>query len=219
MINTKHLIFLTLLMTITISPVYALGIEVRWNSVASSNINLGTVMADGTVHYWAGGSTGLEVRRIPPQPNMPANLYVRASGDFSDGYGNTIPLSNFRYSDYGGSVISPRSFETTNRLVRANWRRGHLEFLPVDLYLTVPIGTEPGNYTVTIYHIIVSSWGPQPVNEPLNYEYADLSYSLREDSVNATYPINGSNNNTGLREDRVNATLMQVLFLLLLNRG
>ncbi|MDI6645317.1 MAG: hypothetical protein QME14_09700 [Methanobacteriaceae archaeon] len=202
----KTICIIYLVFIFSAPSIYAQNIEVYWNSTASANINLGTVLADGSTYYWSGGSTGLQVRRVTPRPNEPANLYVRASGDFSDGYGNIISLGNFRYSNYGGSVSSQRSFETTNRLVRANWTRSQMEYLPVDLYLTVPSGTEPGNYTVTIIHVIVASDALQPVDGVVDDVTNDIYYNLTEDTNNS----NSTNNSGNLTKNLITAPYILV---------
>jgi len=106
----------------------------------------------------------------------------------------------------GGSVSSPRSFETTNRLVRANWTRSQMEYLPVDLYLTVPSGTEPGNYTVTIIHVIVASDALQPVDGVVDDVTNDIYYNLTEDTNNS----NSTNNSGNLTKNLITAPYILV---------
>ena len=133
-----------------------IGIEVYWNGINGSDINLGTLFADGSTYSYPNCET------IVNTGKNPTDLYVRATGNFSDGNGNIIPLSNFKYADYGNRITTQAAFTTYYTLVIDNWKNNQEPTVYADLYLTVPPTTEPGTYTVTIYHTAVKSNEPAP---------------------------------------------------------
>lgn len=132
------------------------GIEVYWNGVNDSDINLGSLVANGSTYSY------LNCEKIVNTGKTPTDLYVRVTGDFSDGNGNFISLDNFKYADYGNRITNPTSFTTYYSLVINNWKNSDNSTVDVDLYLTLPPSTEPGTYTVTIYHTAVKSNQPTP---------------------------------------------------------
>ncbi len=165
---------------------------ILWNNQQTGIINLGNnLSADNTTKIWPATInpiTGFVIERIDKNNN--ANLYVRVNDNFTDGYGNTISYDNFKYSDYGVNVPIT-SFTNTSTLVRANWRKkgNQPEYLPVILYLTVPYGTEPGNYIITIIHSLFEPGSIPPLSELSQ----DIDYN---DSSKQTDNITGDANNT-----------------------
>lgn len=136
------------------------AITATWNSAENGTIDLGNLPADNVEKEWQGGNTAEEVHSYS---NVAIDLYVRASGNLTNGT-NNITISNLKYADYGASV-SKTSFTTTYVQVLGNWGPPeHLGSLtvPVDLYLTVPLGAVPGLYTTTIYHAAVQAGGTAP---------------------------------------------------------
>lgn len=132
------------------------GIEVYWNGVNDSDINLRTLIANGSTYTYPDCET------IVNTGKNPTDVYVRATGNFSDGYGNIIDINNFKYSDYGNRINTPTPFTNNYVKVIDNWKNSDIQSVYVDLYLTLPPSTEPGTYTVTIYHTAVKSNQPAP---------------------------------------------------------
>ncbi|WJI10282.1 hypothetical protein FGU46_09380 [Methanobacterium sp. CWC-01] len=123
-----------------------------WSFSASPNsVNLGTLYPDNsensfpsvtTISITAWGST---------------DLYVRASGNLisTTNSANNIALSNLQYDGFKNSGLTKRSFTTSDVLVKS-WNGFFIsDTVPVNYYLRVPSGTEPGTYTVTIYYTAV----------------------------------------------------------------
>lgn len=133
-----------------------IGIEVYWDGVNGSDINFRTLLADGSTYQFSGEA-------IVNTGKNPTDLYVRASGDFLDGNGDIISLNNFKYANYGNRIITPTSFTTYYTLVIDKWKNNEDPTVYADLYLTMPPSTEPGTYTVTIYHAAVKSNEPAPI--------------------------------------------------------
>lgn len=171
MIN-KKLLFLTTLIFINISsvfPVFAattsstqpvqvtvsptIAIATTWNSGANnSTIKLGSLDADGLQKTYIGGKSGEQLFTFS---NMAVDVYTKTSGPLSSGT-DTIALTNFRYR--GGSVGTARAFTTSYYKMYNNWAKAPVansRAASINLYLTVPIGTTPGNYSTTIYFAAV----------------------------------------------------------------
>lgn len=123
-------------------------------SVNPPNLNLGTLMPDGTETAFM-GLTSVSV--LGTGLLTPLALYVRANGDFASGGGNIIPLSNFKYDGFNNPSLPRTSFSTSNGPVLHSWS-GVLvsDTVPANYYLTVPTGTKAGNYTVQVIYTATS---------------------------------------------------------------
>jgi len=84
-----------------------------------------------------------------------------ASGDLIsiNNSSNTIPLSNLKYSikyesPYGPIEVPKRSFTTSYYMIWTYTGRVSV-VIPVNYYITVPLYTDPGTYTVTITYVAV----------------------------------------------------------------
>ena len=122
----------------------AVAISATWNSgPRDSTINLGSVLPDGSQNIYAGGVTG---EQLYTYSSVKIDVYTKASGPLTSG-SNTIALTNFRYM--GGSVTTATAFTTNYYKIYDNWQKapqGGFRVEPITLYLTVPLGTNPGNY-------------------------------------------------------------------------
>lgn len=138
---------------VTVKPTIA--IAANWNSGANnSTIILGSLDADNLQNTWTGGATGEQLFTFS---NIAIDVYTKASGPLTTGSSN-IALSNFLYS--GGSIGTPTAFTTSYFKMYSNWAKapqGGSNVAPINLYLTVPFGTDPGNYATTIYFSAVNA--------------------------------------------------------------
>ncbi|PKL66539.1 MAG: hypothetical protein CVV28_10365 [Methanobacteriales archaeon HGW-Methanobacteriales-1] len=143
---------------VTVNP--TISIAARWNGGGNnSTITLGSLDADDLTTTFTGGSSGEELFTYS---NVPIDVYTKASGDFSDGT-NSIALSNFQYS--GGSVGSATAFTTSYFKMYSNWAKapiGSYNVAPINLYLKVPFGTTPGDYSTTVYFSAVTANASAP---------------------------------------------------------
>lgn len=134
------------------------AIAANWDSEAdNSTINLGSVEADNAQNAWVGGIYG---EQLFSYSNVKIDVYTRASGNLTDG-NKSIPLSNFLYQGGDVGIVTPFSMNYT-RLID-DWDKVKLgipDIVPINMYLTVPFGTEPGNYTTTIYFSAVAHNSP-----------------------------------------------------------
>lgn len=139
---------------VTVNPTIA--IAAQWNGGANnSTIVLGSLDADGLTTTFNG-------EQLFTYSNVPIDVYTKASGDFSNGT-NSIALSNFQYS--GGSVGSATAFTTSYFKMYSNWAKapvGGFNSAPINLYLKVPFGTNPGNYSTTVYFSAVTANASAP---------------------------------------------------------
>lgn len=127
----------------------AVAISATWNSgPRDSTINLGSVLPDGSQNTYAGGATG---EQLYTYSSVKIDVYTKTSGPLTSG-SNSIALTNFRYM--GGSVTTTTAFTTNYYKIYDNWQKapqGGSRVAPINLYLTVPLGTNPGSYNNTIY--------------------------------------------------------------------
>lgn len=133
------------------SDVQPLAIIIWSFSVSPTSVNLGNLPADNSERSFP-GRTNISVSALGS-----TDLYVRASGDFisTSNSSNTIALSNFQYDGFKNTGLTKRPFTTNDVLVKT-WTGFFVsDTVPVNYYLRVPIGTEPGTYTVTIYYTAV----------------------------------------------------------------
>ena len=144
---------------VSVSPTIA--IATTWNSGANnSTINLGSLTADGLQKTYNGGKSGEQLFTFS---NMAVDVYTRASGPLSSGT-DTITLTNFRYR--GGSVGTARAFTTRYYKLYNNWAKAPVtgpRVASINLYLTVPVGTSPGNYSTTVYFAAVKHNAMAPI--------------------------------------------------------
>ncbi len=112
-----------------------------------SNIDLGNRIPNGEKKAYPGAAS-LEL-----SSNEEADLMVMCQGELTatDNPSNTISLENFEYDGFGNASLSPKAFTTTYTHVRS-WN-GTVT-VPVNLYLTIPIGTKPGTYQTTICYMV-----------------------------------------------------------------
>lgn len=122
----------------------------------SPSINLGNRIADGLE------SSHLSVTQVNATGSdfniqrETLNLYVRATGDLSDGT-YTIPLNNLKYDGFSNSSLPKTSFTTTNARIQSWPLEGFLwvsvsKSVYGNYYLTVPMGTASGTYSTTIIY-------------------------------------------------------------------
>jgi len=132
---------------VTVNP--NIAIAARWAGGANnSTINLGSLDADGAQTLFTGGASG---EQLLTYSNIKIDVYTKAAGNFANGT-NSIALSNFLFR--GGNVSTATAFTTSYFKIVDNWDKapqGGSNIANIDLFLTVPFGTEPGNYTNTVY--------------------------------------------------------------------
>ena len=140
---------------VTVDPTIA--IAAKWNSgLDNSTINLGALTADGIQKTFTGGATG---EQLYTYSNVAIDVYTKASGDLT-GSSGSIALSNFLFN--GGNVVSgPTAFTTSYARMYNSWDKAPLNpgynVAPIDLSLTVPFGTAPGNYSNIVYFSAVNA--------------------------------------------------------------
>jgi hypothetical protein len=126
---------------VTVSDTIA--IEAFFNSVQNANINLGSIVADGNTNTVNGES-------LVTKSNVRIDVYTRASGNFAGGIiPDTIALSNFRWS-----IGSPTPYTNAYVKVIDDWAKapkGGSLSQAVTFDIAAPVGTEPGDYTTTVY--------------------------------------------------------------------
>lgn len=137
---------------VTVNPTIA--IAAQWKGGANnSTITLGSYDADGLTTTFTGGATG---EQLFTYSNVPIDVYTKASGNFANGT-NSIALSNFQYT---GNVSGQTAFTLSYVKAFSNWAKapvGSYNVAPINLYLTVPFGTDPGNYSTTVYFSAVTA--------------------------------------------------------------
>jgi len=127
----------------------AVAISATWDSgPRDSAINLGSRVPDGSQTPFPGGSDG---EQLFTYSSVKIDVYTKASGPLTSG-SNSIALTNFRYM--GGSVTTATVFTPNYSKIVDNWQKapqGSFRVEPITLYLTVPLGTNPGSYQTTVY--------------------------------------------------------------------
>lgn len=143
---------------VTVGPTVA--IQAFWANGADNNtINLGTVAADNVQVPYAGGATGEQVRTYS---NVMIDLYTRIAGNFTNGT-NTLDANNFLFT---GNVTGQTAFTAQYQKVFDDWAKapkGGYNTAPINLALTVPFGTDPGDYSTTVYFSAVRHNAVAPV--------------------------------------------------------
>lgn len=139
----------------------ASGISPQVSISVTSPVDLGTKLPDGLETSYSSivqvNATGSEWLTAADDH---LNLYVRSSGDFSNG-SYTIPINNLKYNGFSNSTLAKTSFTTTNALVRSWALEGSWLYRSVDVsvtgnyYMTVPLGTTGGVYTTNIYYTAI----------------------------------------------------------------
>ena len=122
-------------------------------SVTPSSINFGSLPADGLENNYSGVTT-VEVTAF--QFLSSGNLTVKAN-DFTRGTdtSRTILVSNLKYDCSGDAAITKRSFTNNEALVDTySWAilKEYDCTYTLHYYLTIPVGTTPGNYNTTIVY-------------------------------------------------------------------
>jgi len=128
----------------------------------NSTINLGSLPADGLQATFNGGASG---EQIFTYSNVAIDVYTKASGDFAGGIpADTITINNFLWSN---GTSTPAAFTTgytgakvLNNIAKAP-KSGSTAY-PVNLYLTVPVGTNSGSYSTTVYFSAVKTGAAAP---------------------------------------------------------
>lgn len=149
-------------LTVQVTVNSQVALAANWNSSgANSTINMGSLQADGSQQSWTGGING---QQLYSYSNVKIDVYTRASGNLTNG-NNSIPLNKFLYQ--GGDVSTATPFTTSYTQIIDNWDKSHgsPNIAPINLYLTVPYGTEAGTYTTTVYFTAVQQNAPIP-NSP-----------------------------------------------------
>lgn len=146
---------------VTVGP--TISISAFWNSGASnSTINLGNLIADGSINSYTGGASG---QQLYTYSNVPIDVYTKANADLTQSgtTPDTILLTNFQYYNNVSASLTP--FTTSYVKTINNWakapKNGYLG-TGINLQLTVPIGTQPGSYNNTIYFSAVQAGQAAP---------------------------------------------------------
>ena len=144
----------TAVQNVTVTVPESVEIVVLWNGTEQGDaFTLTAMVQPGGDYIWQGGPEGLQIKSLS---NTPIDLYIKAEGNLQGP--ETIPIENLKYSNYG--INLPETPLTTRyTLVRRNWTaKKEIEaVVPVDIHLTVPPFTAPGEYRVRVYHIAVKS--------------------------------------------------------------
>jgi hypothetical protein len=133
------------------SAVQPMSIIIWSFSASPTSVNLGTLYPDNTETSFP------SVTSVSISAWGSTDLYVRASGNLicTTNSSSNIPLSNFQYDGFKNSGLPKRSFTTSDVLVKS-WNGFFTsDTVPVNYYLRIPTGTEPGTYIVTIYYTAV----------------------------------------------------------------
>jgi hypothetical protein len=112
-----------------------------------SDVDLGTRIPDGSEKAY------INAVSLDLSADVDSDLSVKCDGDLSatDNPSNTISLNYFEYDGFDNASLSKRPFTTSYSHVKS-WQ-GNIT-VPINLYLTVPIGTKPGTYSTTIYYLV-----------------------------------------------------------------
>lgn len=135
---------------VTVGPTVA--IQAIWNSGLDNNtITLGPLAADNVQNIFTGGATGEQIFTFS---NVKIDVYTKIAGDLTDATNTTrkIAASNFLYS--GGSVGTATAFTDNYAILYDDWDKAPKygnNSAPINLYLTVPFGTDEGTYSSTVY--------------------------------------------------------------------
>ncbi|MDI9623887.1 MAG: hypothetical protein QFX38_03250 [Methanothermobacter sp.] len=114
-------------------------------SVTPSTLNLGTIAPDGIERSYPNAATVTVTYFLAYNDR----LSVRASGDLVNANGSTIPLSNLKFST---SNIAKRSFTTSDYTILTYSGLWGSQTVPMNFYITIPVFTDPGTYSVTIIY-------------------------------------------------------------------
>lgn len=115
--------------------------------IKTPNVDLGTRIPDGSEKAYP-NAVSLDL-----SSDADSDLSVMCDGNLTsaDNTSNTISLNNFKYDGFNNASLSKRAFTTTYSHVKS-WN-GNIT-VPVNLYLIVPFGTQPGTYSSTIYYMV-----------------------------------------------------------------
>lgn len=125
-------------------------------TINPTSVSFGNVVPDGSSYY---NQSTLVVKS-----SANVDLYVKVSGPFT-GSNGTIPLQYFKYQF--NNTDNFNNFDTTSSLLVANLYKpsqGGPDVFPVNYMLTVPMGTNIGNYTTIVTYSAVDSGSLAPQN-------------------------------------------------------
>lgn len=137
---------------VTVSDTVA--ITALFGSTVNGTISMGTLSADGL-------QTTVNGELLRTYSNVNVDVYTKSSGDLTGGSpADTITLSNFVYNNGTDNAF-------TNSYVKmiTNWNKAPKssyteQALP--LKITIPVGTNPGTYTTTVYFSAVKTGNTAP---------------------------------------------------------
>lgn len=152
-------------------------------SVTPTTLDLGSALADNSERSYPAATT-IETCAGDFNSFNSLNLYVKASGDMNSGTGS-IPINNLKFDGFGSSSLQKTSFNKGYHLL-TSWKTqydywyevyyvasdlsyygGTIYLTPINTtanyYLTVPFGTSPGTYQVTITYLAIFDTVNQPV--------------------------------------------------------
>lgn len=138
-------------------------------TVNPTSVSFGNVVPDGSSYY---NQSTLVVKS-----STDVDLYVKVNGPFS-GSNGTIPLQYFKYQFNNSGNFN--NFDTTSSLLVANLYKpsqGGPDVFPINYMLTVPMGTNIGNYTTIVTYSAVDSGSLAPQN-------VAISQSNNQETIN-----------------------------------
>ncbi len=131
------------------------AIKVYWNGAENGIINLGTLAADDATTPFTGET-------IRTYSNVDIDVWTRLAGNFMNGT-NTLEMSNFKF----GNTTADTAYTDTYQQLFDNWNKAPknpgYDTKNVNFSLKVPFGTDPGNYSTTVYFTAVKWNQGQPV--------------------------------------------------------
>lgn len=154
-------------------------------TITPDAVDLGSTLADNSENFYPSQTT-IEVCAGDFASFNRLNLYTKSTSDLDSG-NDVITIDNLKYDGFGSSSLPKTSFSTNYNLVTYwntqnfkyhNYRvyyvasgydiNGNTIYLsPItttaNYYLTVPFGTSPDIYQVTIEYIAIFDTATQPV--------------------------------------------------------
>lgn len=146
--------------TVSVGPM-AVGWDPQVSISVTSSINFGSQLPDGLESpYPSVTQVNVEASDRNLLATETLHLYVRASGDLSNG-NQKIPLNNLKYDGFSNSSLPKTSFTTTNTRIQSWPLERFLIWYSLsksvtgNYYLTVPMGTNQGTYNTTIFYTAI----------------------------------------------------------------
>lgn len=158
-------------------------------TISPATANFGTVAPDGSSYYTQNNLTYTV-------SNSNLDIYVKVSGPLTSS-NSTIPLQYFQYQfNNTGSFYA---FGTTSTKLVGNLPRstGQGTILPIQCKLTVPTGTNFGNYTTVITYTGVPAGNPAPAVMTASSASTSSTTSNSTNDTNST-GSNDTGNNTNI---------------------